>query len=330
VISSAFSTIDAHHEAVEQGDTDMQYLARLGERGAKVDREQRAMAAALFRTKADDALSSGDVIAAKVNADRAAALEASLPASHPASANVSTWAANPSLSVERTLALEEDFSVWLREYASVPIGNARGFFFDHQLIDWLCIAVPRVPKAYACGIDPGLVTNSFTLIILGFDQTDEWLVDGLELLPEPGAPLDDEESFTTCAELAARWSCKAWTTDGHYIATARRIGRKNGLATILAPTDNWPVFRDFRLAIGRRSPTFGGHATSPRIALQLKSVTSKPLDGRTRIMLAHEAGGAHGDLASAFVRARWLARAHGASLSESRRAAFGALPDPST
>jgi hypothetical protein len=308
LISSAFSTIDAHHEAVKEGDTDRQYIARMGDDGAAIDREQRERVALAFEARASAARIAGNAVDAKVYGDRADAVRASIDTIDRLSANVPTWVANPSLSIERTLALEDDFATWLREYASVPVGASGGSFLDHVVVDAMCIIIPRVPMGYTCGIDPGLSTNSFAAVFLGFDRHDAWVVDMLELLPQPGAPLDDEESFTLCAEHARTWYCKAWATDGHYIATARRIGGKHGLSTILAPNDNGPVFLAFRKALVRRGFSFGGHAMSVRLARQLKGIVGKPGDGaRTKILLTHEAGGAHGDLASAAVRGHWLA-----------------------
>jgi hypothetical protein len=329
LFSSAFSTLDAHHDAVSQGDTDMQFLARLGEEGARVDREQRERAALMFEARARAAALSGDAVRAKLNGDRAEAIRASMTSADTSSANVSTWAANPSLSIERTLDLEEDFATWLREYGSVPTGSSGGSFLDHVIVDALMIIVPRVPMGFACGIDPGLSTNSFAAVYLGFDKSEAWIVDMLELVPQPGAPLDDEESFVLCAELGARWGCKAWATDGHYVATARRIGTRHKIGTVLAPNDNGHVFMDFRKAVVRMGFTYGGHALTERLSRQLKGVLSKPMEGgRTKILMPSEAGGAHGDLASAAVRGRWLAMQRNGGLLDGARSAFGTMPPP--
>lgn len=331
LFSSAFSTLDAHHDAVQQGDTDPQYLARLGEEGACIDREQRDRAASRFEAKARAAVVGGDALRAKVNGDRAAAIRASMTDISPSNPNVPTWVANPSLSIERTLDLEEDFATWLREYGSVPTGSAGGSFFDHVLVDALMILIPRVPRGYVCGIDPGLVTNSFAASYLAFDGEDAWVVDMLELVPQPGAPLDDEESFTTCAERAVRWACKVWATDGHYIATARRVGAKHKIATVLAPNENGPIYLDFRKALVRQGFWYGGLALSDRLGRQLKGVLGKPMEaGKTKILMPNEAGGAHGDLASATVRGRWLGMRCAGDLAKARGAAFGRDTDQMT
>lgn len=329
LISSAFSTIDAHHDAIEEGDTDIQYLVRLGERGACSDIEQRMRAVHAFETQAQLLEQQGKQINASIATRRAKSLRDSVANIDPLSPNISTWVANPSLTIERTLLLEADFATWLREYASIPTGSGSTYFFDHQTIDRcnVMIVVKRVPKKRGVGIDPGLVTNSFAACAWGLDEDGAWLLDALEIMPSPGSPLDDEESFTECAEFARRNESKIWATDGHYIATARRIGAKYKIATILAPNDNGKTFTDFRREAGRGRISIAGHALSIRVARQLKMTMSQAMAGaRTKIVLAHEAGGAHGDVASAAIRGWWLV----SSGSHDRSAAFGSTPEPMT
>jgi hypothetical protein len=307
-VSSAFSTIDAHHDAIEEGDTDKQYLARLGERAAANDREQRARAVAMFEDRSRVEAANDNAAGAKLYADRADALRASIATIDALSPNVPTWAANPTLTIERTLFLEDDFPTWLREYASVPTGSGAAYFFDHATIDRCAVfvRVVRTPKRVGVGIDPGLESNAFGACVWGEDDDGAWLLDALELLPAPGAPLDDNDSFETCAELAKKYGAKAWATDIHYIATARRIGAKYKLGTVLAPTDNGAVFVDFRREAGRGRVCIAGHALSTRIARQLKGMQGQPMaGGKIKILLPREAGGAHGDVASAAVRGWW-------------------------
>lgn len=315
LISSAFSTIDTHHDAIEEGDTDIQFLARLGERAAADDREQRARGVAMFEAKEREQAARGQLADAAITRARADALRASIDTISPLSPNVPTWASNPSLTIERTLLLEADFATWLREFASVPTGSGAAFFFDHATIDRCNVAplvvVKRTPKRVGIGIDPGLESNAFGATAWGIDDDGAWLLDALELLPAPGAPLDDEASFTTCAEFALRNGGKSWATDGHYIATARRVGAKHGLSLVRAPNDNGPVFVDFRREAGRGRVCIADHALSTRIVRQLKGVQSSPLaGGKLRISMPREAGGTHGDIASAAVRG-WWALTHG-------------------
>lgn len=310
LISSAFSTIDAHHDAIEEGDTDIQFLARLGERGAIIDRAERERGVAAFEAREREQVAAGLLADAAITRARADALRASIVTVQADSPNVPTWATHPALTIDRTLLLEKDFPTWLREYASVPTGSGAAFFFDHATLDRCnvgpSICVVRTPRRVGVGIDPGLESNAFGATAWGLDDDGAWLLDALELLPAPGAPLDDEASFETCAEFALRNGARAWATDGHYIATARRVGAKRGLALIRAPNDNGPVFVDFRREAGRGRVSIHGHALSTRIARQLKGVQSQPLAGnRLRILLPHEAGGTHGDIASAAVRGWW-------------------------
>jgi hypothetical protein len=331
LISSALSTIDAHHDAIEAGDTDIQFLARLGQTAIADDIEQRQRAVDMFMMQAARFVADEKPADASIATKRAKSIRDTIETIVPSSANIPTWVSNPSLSIERTLLLEPDFDVWLREYASVPTGGGLRFFFDHQTIDRtkIVILTKRIVKRVAVGIDPGLETNSFTACALGLDDDGAWLLDMIEMLPLPGSPLDDEESFATCAEFAVKNGGTSWATDGHYIATARRIGAKSTpkIATIRAPNDNGKVFLDFRREANRGKVQTGGHEYSQRLARQLKETMSRAMSGdRTQIILKKEAGGAHGDLASAFVRAWWLLT----SKAEDRKAAFGKIVEQRT
>jgi hypothetical protein len=304
LISSAFSTIDRHHDAINDGDDERQFVARLYADGCERDRAQRLEAARLLRQQASATFSAHDR-AAKLKA--AEQLEDSAGKLDATSTNVPTWIANPTRTIEETRTDEPDLDTWFREYASIPTGGGATYFFDHQTIDRcnVVIHVVRTPKKIGVGIDPGLESNSFACVVWGLDDDGAWLLDALELVPSPGAPLDDEASFTECAELVKRYDGKSWATDGHYIATARRVGAKFKLATIRAPNDNGIVFLDYRRELGKGKISTAGHGLSVRIARQIKGVMSEPMaKAKTRIIMPKD-GSVHGDLASAAVRGWW-------------------------
>lgn len=304
LVSSAFSTIDRHHDAISEGDTERQFVARLYADACERDRAQRREAARLLRQQASTTFSAHDR-AAKIKA--AEQLEESADKLGATSSNVPTWIANPTRTIEETREDEPDLEAWFREYASIPTGGGATYFFDHQTIDRcnIVVQVARAPKKIGVGLDPGLETNSFAACIWGLDDDGAWLLDALELIPSPGHPLDDEESFTECAELAKRYYAKAWATDGHYIATARRVGGKAQLSTIRAPNDNGKVFLDFRRELGKGKISIAGHGLSLRIARQIKGVLSQPMaKAQTKIIMLKD-GSVHGDLASAAVRGWW-------------------------
>lgn len=311
LVSSAFSTIDRHHDAITEGDTERQFVARLYADAAERDRAERRKAATMLRSQALATFAAHER-AAKLKA--AELLEQTADAASALSTNIPTWIANPTRNIEETRQDEPDLDTWLREYASVPTGGGVAYFFDHATIDRcnsLLVVVQRKPSRVGVGIDPGLETNAFGCVVWGLDEHGAWLLDALELVPSPGAPLDDEESFEACAELAVRHGAKAWATDIHYKATARRVAARHKLAMVLAPNDNGAVFLDFRREAGKGRVCIQGHALSTRIARQMKGVQSQPMAGaRIKIIMPREAGGAHGDIASAAVRG-WWALTHG-------------------
>ncbi len=249
MVSSAFSTIDRHHDAISEGDTERQFVARLYADACERDRVQRLEAARLLRQQSLATFSAHER-AAKIKA--AEQLEDSASKLDATSTNIPTWIANPTRTIAETREDEPDLETWFREYASIPTGGGATYFFDHQTIDRACIVVhvARTPRKVGVGLDPGLETNSFACCVWGLDDDGAWLLDALELLPTPGNPLDDEASFTECAELAKRYGAKSWATDGHYIATARRVGGRHKLSTVRAPNDNGTVFLDFRRELG--------------------------------------------------------------------------------
>jgi hypothetical protein len=304
MVSSAFSTIDRHHDAISDGDDDRQYVARLYADACERDRSQRFEAARMLRLQASATFSAheraGKLKAAEQLEESAAKLAAT-------SADIPTWIANPTRTIEETRLDEPDLETWFREYASIPTGGGATYFFDHQTIDRsnVVIALRRTPKKIGVGIDPGLESNSFACVVWGLDGDGAWLLDALELVPTPGAPLDDEASFTECAELAKRYNATSWATDGHYIATARRVGSRHKLATIRAPNDNGVVFLDFRRELGKGKISIAGHGLSVRLARQIKGVMSQPMaKAQTKIIMPKD-GTVHGDLASAAVRGWW-------------------------
>lgn len=304
MVSSAFSTIDRHHDAISDGDDDRQYVARLYADACERDRTQRLEAARMLRLQASATFSAHErasrIKAAEQLEESAAKLDAT-------STDIPTWIANPTRTIEETRLDEPDLETWFREYASIPTGGGATYFFDHQTIDRsnVMLVVCRKPKKIGVGIDPGLESNSFACVVWGLDDGGAWLLDAIELIPSPGNPLDDEESFSECAELAKRYCAKAWATDGHYIATARRVGSRNKLSTIRAPNENGPVFLDFRRELGKGKISIAGHGLSVRIARQIKGVMSQPMSkGQTKIIMPKD-GTVHGDLASAAVRGWW-------------------------
>lgn len=324
LVSSAFSTIDRHHDAITEGDTERQFVARLYADAAERDRAARRRAALLLRASALITFAAHERAAKQKAAEL---LEQTADAANALSTNVPTWIANPTRDIGETRQDEPDLDTWLREYASVPTGGGVSYFFDHATIDRcnsLLIVAARVPSRIGVGIDPGLETNAFGCVVWGLDDHGAWLIDALELIPSPGAPLDDAESFESCAELALRHGAKSWATDIHYVATARRIGAKRKIATVLAPNDNGAVFLDFRREAGKGRVCIQGHALSNRIARQLKGVQSQAMAAsRTKIILPREAGGAHGDIASAAVRGWWALT----SKASDRRSAFGTMAE---
>jgi hypothetical protein len=134
-----------------------------------------------------------------------------------------------------------------------------------------------------------------------------------EVRPPPGYPLDLRNVLIPIAREVRTLGCESWASDGFAPHDVMHAGLDGGLSTAYVGSDLLEQWRHL-LAISAR----GQHALgpSPRIAdddlealaSQLGTVEEVFVNGRRTVRI-QEIGSSHGDLASAYSRAFWHAKA---------------------
>lgn len=168
-------------------------------------------------------------------------------------------------------------------------------------------------------IDPGSTRNSCALAVVGKSRAGVWLPLALrEWIPAPGAPLDLRlVVLPEAAAIARRWGCDAWATDSFAPGETRIVSAEAGLRVEFVTSDAWDQWRHVFAAMNRGQvalattgrPELPDGPTLDRLRSQLATVRRTPGSaGKWQVTLP-EVEGAHGDLAIAFARALWLAKA---------------------
>lgn len=181
------------------------------------------------------------------------------------------------------------------------------------------------------GIDPGSSHNALAIAGAMRNSRGLWIPIALRRwLPTPGAPLDiRKREGPAAARIVRALGGDTWATDSYAIDQIRLVGDEFGITTILATSDQDLHFRHARLVNARGGwalgaptvPTFYADEHGDRRAYvdaddltllrrELSEVLRAPRGGgKWEIKIPTSTDGAHGDLAVAWCRALWLARA---------------------
>lgn len=168
-------------------------------------------------------------------------------------------------------------------------------------------------------IDPGSTRNSCALAVVGRSKAGVWIPLALrEWIPSPGNPIDLRlVVLPEAADIARSWGCEAWATDSFAPGEVRIVSAEKGLGVSFVTSDAWDQWRHAFAAMnrGQVSLACSGRTDLPdretldRLRAQLATVKRAPGSaGKWQVTLP-EVEGAHGDLAIAFARALWLAKA---------------------
>lgn len=171
----------------------------------------------------------------------------------------------------------------------------------------------------AAAIDTGSTRNSCALCVLGESVAGPWVPLALrEWIPTPGAPLDLRLAvLPEAARIARSWGAQSWGADSFAPGETRIVSMEHNLGVSFVPPDQWEQWRHAFAAINRGQvalaptgrPDMPDGETLARLRSQLATVRRTPASqGRWQVTLP-EVEGAHGDLAVAFARALWHARA---------------------
>lgn len=294
-VSSAYLAKGSHFEDVEEGDTPTRMVARIGE----------------YLTLARDGFEARALVSSPADAAEIRAYAATLT---PDSPNLPSWF-NPSLD-PRTLAAR-NVRVWLREYGSLSTGGDEdGDFFDPLTLDAAEQApVPAgLPDSVCAAIDTGATKNPAALAIVGRWNTGQGPRFAPLLLrswkPAPGRPLDlrlvvlPEMARATKLAGASGWSSDGFASDQVMLVAA---GAGLSVAFVATSEAHRDVYAPVRDGLGRGEVCLRGCEGASEVAAQLRRVSSVAELGasgaRVRMVVPEDAGGEHGDLGVALVRA---------------------------
>lgn len=307
-VSSAWKTSGAHYRDVEgiddkgikvgNGDTAARHIARIGD----------------FLQLTIDGLER--VAAAEKNRIDAAEIRMYAATLTPESPNLPSWF-NPSLDPLALRARSRNVRVFLREYASRSTGGEDdGDFFDPLLLDAAeSRARPHgTPDACYAAIDTGAKRNPAALAIVGL-----WLtragrrVAPMRLRswrPRPGAPLDLRlVVLPAAAREALANGCGGWTSDGFASDQIDLVSAAEGIEIAYVATSEAyrDVYEPVAAGLARGEICLNGCDGAAEAVAQLRRVSSVTEVGgkgaHVRMVIPEDAGGEHGDLGVALVRA---------------------------
>lgn len=153
----------------------------------------------------------------------------------------------------------------------------------------------------AAGGDLGFMSDSSACEIVVRRGERYWHVDGIELRPENGRPLEPGAVVERFAALMKRWGARYIMTDGHYRETLREHLRRHGLLVTESPHEvSEPYIRVRNLL---RSGTLSIR-NDQRLVQQMVEVQGRPRSGGgVSIIHPRWATGGHGDICAALVLA---------------------------
>jgi hypothetical protein len=229
-----------------------------------------------------------------------------------------TWETNPTLTEEDTRKLEPEKLKHDREYGSIPTDAGSHPWFEAESVDTAQIDAPAVclPKGHnisiAC-IDTGFRRDASGIVILHWEGTKLRVGEILEIKREPNdPPLVPSVVLTKFAELCTKHNVLAVGADQHYIETAREYLAPFNMVELpggaTGKVDVHTVARDVLRE---------GNAEIQRehkdLTRQLKQVGHKLTTGGNCTISSPRREGQHGDIASAYCGAVWLAITNGTS-----------------
>lgn len=209
-----------------------------------------------------------------------------------------------------------------REFDAKFISVASGHLFDASAVDaaiWKGdFPKKQVGMTVTAGVDLGFSHDSSALVVACMVGNVRYIVDIVEMMPEPGAPLSFSTVMETIAKRAKAWGAEAIVADGHYREAVVDYLDKYDLGFVPAPTGQKGKTSTYSFS---KALMLGGHIRIPdneRLIRQLKEVEVRPLAGGGMAITSPTwRGGGHGDIVSAAVLA--LYRLGGFDLEEDRR-----------
>lgn len=333
LISKLFSETGPLYRILARGDTEELMVARVGERGARDDVRARLHLKAHLEALAQQ----GDRHARVYAEDRRLTEE-----SDPHSFIIPAWVALDSGGIGRPGTEAAIMSCWelaatgigldpgevpldglFRMYGGRPTGNEGSRYFDLRFLrESRKPSEPYIssklysfgPGRRAAAIDPGTSQNSFALAI-GEERGGVWRPVYLrEWRGSPGAPLDLRlKEGPAAARIVRDHGLDSWATDIHGWSDIQLVSKEHDLSPEL---DNHPLDATFqhsrRVLHEERMSLWSDDPELDELCAQLeeemRGVIEKRSGGKVTIVMPTE-GRRHADLARAWIRCLWHARA---------------------
>lgn len=193
----------------------------------------------------------------------------------------------------------------LREYDAIALGAGAGVFFDPAalrlaVIDAEEVFVPKPGDEVIAAADFGFRVNASTLVI-GYRRKDvTWIVEVIEIRPEPDLPLVPSEVVDLFAEILAKHRCHVVYCDAHGQERVQPYAVAKGISLFFVSTSDKTKFHlSAKVAFAQNQVRLPDHA---RLLKQLREIVGQPVGGgMISIKSPQWKTGEHGDLASACV-----------------------------
>lgn len=199
-----------------------------------------------------------------------------------------------------------------REFDAEPMVSGTSDFFDLQAIkqceadDLPLVLAPQLPQD-ACavfGLDTGFRKDPSAGVVVRRTGDIYEVAECVEIRPPKGGRLVPSVTILELFTRAKHHRCAVAVADGHYIETVRE--HSGGIELREAPSGvagKVGAYTDARRLINEGKVRIP--AGNKRLLAQLRQVVQKPTPGGQLSITSPRRGGAHGDLASAFVLALW-------------------------
>jgi hypothetical protein len=215
----------------------------------------------------------------------------------------STSRMRPSMAafVEEQRKLDPDNT--MREYDAIALSAGAGVFFDPAAIRLAVTSEAFVPEPgdeVIAAADFGFRVNASTLVI-GYRRGDiTWIVDVVEIRPEPDLPLVPSEVLDQFAIVLAKYRCDSILCDSHGQEKVLPYAQAKGLTLqFVATSDKTKFHITAKVALAQNQVRLPNHS---RLLKQMREIVGQPIGGgMISIKSPQWKTGEHGDLASAAV-----------------------------